>query len=230
MRRLDQLLSNLGYCSRHEARAWLKAGRVTANGKPLADPGLRSDPASVRVDGEPLDHPEGLLLLLNKPAGVVCSMDPREGARVYDLFPARWQRRNPALATVGRLDRDTTGVLLVTDQPTLVHRLTSPRSEIQKVYSATLDRDVPPAEQERMIADFASGRLMLAGESSPCLSASLSWTSPRDGIVTVVEGRYHQVKRMFAAYDLNVVHLHRERFGPYVLGSLQPGEWQELSG
>src|SRR5215210_4827490 len=112
MRRLDQLLANLGYCSRREARDWLKAGRVSVAGKQATDPGNKVSPADVLVDGEPVDHPDGLLLVLNKPAGLVCSHDQREGANVYSLLPPRWRRRNPVVTSVGRLDKDTTGLLL----------------------------------------------------------------------------------------------------------------------
>ncbi|HEX2099350.1 MAG TPA: S4 domain-containing protein, partial [Candidatus Synoicihabitans sp.] len=126
MRRIDQWLANLGYCSRREARGWLNAGRVTVRGKRADDPGAKVAASDVRVDGEPLDHPEGLLLLLHKPLGLVCSHDPREGPNVYDLLPARWRQRNPVVTSVGRLDKETSGLLLLTDQSELVHRLTSP--------------------------------------------------------------------------------------------------------
>src|SRR5687767_10610568 len=116
MRRLDQLLSNLGYCSRREARAWIADGRVTVRGEPADDVSQKAHAADVRVDGEPLDHPDGLLLLLHKPVGLVCSHDEREGASVYSLLPERWRRRNPVVTSVGRLDKDTSGLLLLTDQ------------------------------------------------------------------------------------------------------------------
>src|SRR5688572_10666247 len=101
MRRLDQFLANLGYCSRREAKAWIDAGRVTVNGKPADDPGTKATASSVAVDGETLDHPDGILLLLHKPIGLVCSHDEREGPNIYSLLPARWRRRNPAITSVG---------------------------------------------------------------------------------------------------------------------------------
>ena len=115
MRRLDQLLANLGYCSRREARDWIRGGRVTVKGKPVKDFGAKADPADVHIDDEPPDHPDGLLLLLHKPLGLVCSHDEREGPNVYSLLPPRWRQRNPVVTSVGRLDKDTSGLLLLTD-------------------------------------------------------------------------------------------------------------------
>ena len=228
MRRLDQLLANLGYCSRREARDWMEAGRVTVGGRVADDPGEKCAPGEVRVDGEPLDQPSGLLLLLHKPLGVVCSHDTREGRRVYDLLPPRWQQRNPPVTSIGRLDRDTSGLILLTDQSQLVHRLTSPKHKVPKVYRATLERDVPSAAAAAMAATFASGALMLAEEKEACRPAELRWRSPREAELTVVEGRYHQVRRMFASQGCIVLALHRERFGSLTLGDLKPGEWRLL--
>lgn len=224
MRRLDQLLANLGYCSRREARDWVRAGRVTVRGEAAEDFGQKVAPADVRVDGEPLDHPEGLLLLLHKPLGLVCSHEAREGPSVYSLLPERWQRRNPVVTSVGRLDKDTSGLLLLTDQSPLVHRLTSPKHKVPKVYHAHVDRDLSP-ELEPL---FASGTLLLPGETEPCAPAELKIVAPREATLTLTEGRYHQVRRMFAAAGATVLTLHRERFGDLDLGSLAPGTWREL--
>jgi 16S rRNA pseudouridine516 synthase len=224
MRRLDQFLANLGYCSRREARAWIDAGRVTVRGTPADDPGQKATPADVRVDGEPLDHPDGLLLLLHKPLGVVCSHDAREGPNVYSLLPERWRRRNPIITSIGRLDKETSGLLLLTDQSPLVHRLTSPKHKVPKVYRATVDRDLAPD----LIAQFARGTLLLADEREPCAPAELTLLSPREALLTLTEGRYHQVRRMFAAVGATVLTLHRERFGALDLGDLAPGQWREL--
>jgi 16S rRNA pseudouridine516 synthase len=224
MRRLDQLLSNLGYCSRREARAWLEAGRVSIAGAAADDPGRRVDAAAVRVDGAPLDHPAGLLLLLHKPTGLVCSHDEREGPNVYSLLPERWRRRNPPVTSIGRLDKDTSGLLLLTDQSPLVHRLTSPKHKVPKVYRATVDRDLGA----ELIPLFASGTLLLAGEKEPCAPATLRLLGARAAELTLTEGRYHQVRRMFSACGAEVLTLHRARFGALELGDLKPGEWREL--
>jgi len=224
MRRIDQLLANLGYSSRREARGWIEAGRVTVRGKAASDPGDKAAPADVRVDGEALDHPDGLLLLFHKPVGLVCSHDEREGPNVYTVLPGRWRRRNPPMVSVGRLDKDTSGLLLLTDQSSLVHQLTSPRHKVPKVYRATVDRDLAPDLVER----FASGTLLLPGEREPCAPATLALLSAREAEVTLTEGRYHQVRRMFAAAGATVLTLHRTRFGELELGDLPAGQWREL--
>jgi 16S rRNA pseudouridine516 synthase len=224
LRRIDQLLANLGYCSRREARAWVETGRVGVAGHPADDPGAKVDPAALRVDDEPLDHPGGLLLLLHKPLGVVCSHESREGPSIYGLLPPRWQRRNPPVVSVGRLDKDTSGLLLLTDQSALVHRLTSPKHKVPKIYRATLDRDVPAD----CAAVFASGTLVLRDETAPCAPATLRVLGPREAEVTLTEGRYHQVRRMFASQGCEVLALHRARFGDLELGNLPAGQWREL--
>lgn len=224
MRRLDQLLANLGYCSRREARAWLAGGRVTVDGKIARDPATRVNPAMVLIDGEPVDHPDGLLLLLNKPTGLVCSHDEREGPSVYDLLPPRWRLRNPPVTSIGRLDKETSGVLLLTDQSQLVHRLTSPKHKVPKVYVATVDRDLTAD----LIPRFASGTLQLEGEKSPCAPAGLEILDARMAELTLIEGRYHQVRRMFAACGVTVIRLHRRQFGTLTADDLEPGQWREL--
>ncbi len=224
MRRVDQLLANLGYCSRREARAWVAEGRVTVAGAAVDDFGVKANPADVRVDGEPVDHPEGLLLLLHKPVGLVCSHDEREGANVYSLLPPRWRRRNPPITSVGRLDKDTSGLLLLTDQSELVHRLTSPKRKVPKIYRATLASDLPAGTGEL----FAAGTLVLKDEKDPCAPAELRVLGPREVELTLTEGRYHQVRRMFASQGCEVLTLHRARFGHLELGDLSAGQWREL--
>ena len=225
MRRLDQLLSSLGYCSRREARDWVKSGAVTVRGKAADDVGAKANPADVRVDGEPLDHPDGLLLLLHKPLGLVCSHDLREGPNVYSLLPDRWRRRHPPVTSIGRLDKDTSGLLLLTDQSPLVHRLTSPKHKVPKIYRATVDRELAP----ELIPLFAAGSLRLDGDEKPCAPAHLRLLGPREAELVLTEGRYHQVRRMFAAAcGATVLTLHRTTFGDLTLGELPAGEWREL--
>lgn len=224
MPRLDQTLARLGYGSRSDARALIDDGRVTVRGVEARDGAQKVVPAEVLVDGEPLDHPDGLLLLLHKPVGLVCAHGDRDGPSVYSLLPARWRRRNPGVTTIGRLDKDTTGLLLITDQSALVHRLTSPKHKVPKIYRATVDADLSPD----LIAVFASGTLQLEGEASPCAPAELRLRSPREAEVTLTEGRYHQVRRMFAVCGATVLTLHRICFGPLELGDLPVGTWREL--
>lgn len=224
LRRLDQLLSSLGYCSRSEARDWVRSGAVLVGGEEADDVGMRVKAADVLVDGEPLDHPDGLLLLLNKPLGLVCSHDEREGPNVYSLLPERWRRRNPQVTSIGRLDKETSGLILLTDLSPLVHKLTSPKHKVPKLYRATVDADLTPD----LIAIFAAGTLLLDGEKEPCAPATLHIVSPREAELTLTEGRYHQVRRMFAACGRTVLTLHRARFGELELGDLPQGAWRAL--
>jgi 16S rRNA pseudouridine516 synthase len=224
MRRLDQLLASLGYGSRSDVRELIEAGRVTVRGVRAKDPGTRVEPADVRIDGDPPDHPGEILVLLNKPAGRVCSHDPAEGPSVFGLLPDRWQRRNPPIASVGRLDKETTGLLLLTDRSELVHRLTSPRHKVPKVYRVTLDRELPPEAEDI----FSSGRCLLPGEDEPCAPAVLRRIGARSAEIILTEGRYHQVRRMVASQGCVALDLHRIRFGDLSLGNLALGEWIEL--
>lgn len=224
MRRLDQLLANLGYCSRSEARAWIRDGYVTIKGKVTKDFGAKAHAGDVLLKGEPLDHPDGLLLLVHKPLGLVCSHDAREGANVYSLLPPRWRERNPVVTSIGRLDKDTSGLILLTDQSELVHLLTSPKHKVPKLYRATLRDDASP----ELIPLFASGTLLLKDEKEPCAPATLKLLSPREAELTLTEGRYHQVRRMFASQSNEVLTLHRSHFGHLDLGDLPAGQWREL--
>lgn len=223
MRRLDQLLANLGYCSRREARDFLKKQAVTVKGRAVRDPSGKAHAADVLINGEPLDHPDGLLLLLHKPLGLVCSHDEREGPRVYDLLPERWRARNPQITSIGRLDKDTSGLILLTDQTELVHKYTSPKHKVPKLYRATVDRDLSPD----LAPLFAAGTLVLDGEDTPCAPAELRILDDlRTADLVLTEGKYHQVRRMFAATGATVLTLHRVQFGRLTLGDLAPGEFR----
>jgi len=203
---------------------WIAGGRVTVAGKVADYFGDKVDPATVRVDGEPLDRLEGILLLVHKPTGLVCSHESREGPSVYDLLPPRWRQRNPQITSIGRLDKDTSGLLLLTDQSELVHRLTSPKHKVPKIYRATVDKDLPP----ELIPLFASGTLLLKDEKAPCAPRTLKILGPRDAELTLTEGRYHQVRRMLASQGCEVVTLHRSHFGHLDLGDLPAGQWREM--
>lgn len=223
LKRLDQTLSNLGYCSRREVRYWLRDKRVRVAGELATNASQKVDPATVSVDDAALDHPGDILVMLNKPLGYVCSHDSNEGPRIYDLLPARWQARNPKVVSVGRLDKDTTGLILLTDQSALVQQLTSPKHHVDKVYLVTVEKEL----DTELIDLFAKG-IDLVSEPQPCLPAKLEIIEPYIARVVLNEGKYHQVRRMFAACGYHVVALHREQFGQYTLGELAVGEWRDL--
>jgi len=227
--RLDRLLANLGYGSRREVQSLVLSGRVRLDGRTLSDPEVRLEagedlPQRMTVGGEPLDPLFPLVVIMNKPTGVVCSHRD-QGERVYDLLPARWRRRTPALSSIGRLDKDTSGLLLLTDDGTLLHQVISPKKNIWKRYIAELE--LPLRGCEGRI--FASGDLLLEGEDSPLLPARLEPLSGRRAALTIREGRFHQVRRMFASQGNRVVSLHRESIGGLILPpDLAPGAFRPL--
>ncbi|MBF6023914.1 pseudouridine synthase [Lysobacter niastensis] len=221
--KLLKLIANLGYGSRKDVAAMFREGRITdAEGEVLyADDKVGHE--AVRVDGEPLDPPAGMVLMLHKPTGYTCSTkDP--GRIVYDLLPPRFRLRSPLLSTVGRLDRDTSGLLMLTDDGALLHRIVSPKAKLSKVYEATLAGDLRGDEGEV----FASGTLMLESETTPLAPAHMETVDARHARLTLTEGRYHQVRRMFAAVGNHVEALHRSRIGGLALDGLPPGEWRLL--
>ena len=221
---LLRTLANLGYGSRREVQALFAAGRVTdAHGAPLVADSV-STHAEVRIDGQPLDPAQGLVLMLHKPRGVTCSHDDA-GPLVYTLLPPRYRMRKPPLSSIGRLDRDTSGLLLLTDDGALLHRIISPRRHVPKTYRVELAEDL----RADAAALFASGTLRLRGERTPLLPAALQVADPRHAVLTLREGRYHQARRMFAAVGNHVVALHREGIGGLQLGDLAAGAWRPLA-
>jgi len=243
--RLDRLLSNLGYGTRKEIHAFVKAGHITLDGMTVADASRKlaltaNLPERLYVAGEKLDPLPGLTLAMNKPLGLTCS-HKEAGALVYDLLPPRWRLRKPAISTVGRLDKETSGLLLLTDDGALLHRIISPKSKVPKRYRATLSHPLRGNEVEL----FASGTLLLEGENKPLLPALLEvpecgpeglsehrppkLSSPV-AILTIAEGRYHQVRRMFAAVGNRVTALHRMSIGGLSLPcDLSEGAYRSLA-
>lgn len=228
--RVDKLLSCMGYGSRNDMARLAKVGRITLDAAPLLDVSLRIAvtpdlPTRLQVDGRPLDPIAGLVILLNKPLGMTCS-HKEPGALVYDILPERWRRRDPAISTIGRLDKQTSGLLLLTDDGALLHRVISPKRHVKKTYRATLAR--PLAGNEAAL--FASGHMMLEGEEKPLAPAELTVLSPTEALLSVTEGRYHQVRRMFAAVGNHVQDLHRESLGGLCLpADLAAGQWRVLT-
>jgi 16S rRNA pseudouridine516 synthase len=230
MARLDRLLANLGYGSRREVGDLVAHRQVVLDGVELRDSGARIAitpdlTARMTVVGQPLDPPAPLSILMHKPLGVVCS-HREEGRSVYELLPRRWRARMPALSTIGRLDKETSGLLLITDDGPFLHRVISPRSQVAKRYVATLDRPLDGSEAEL----FAAGTVVLDGEKEPLAPAVLEPLGAREARLIITEGRYHQVRRMFAAVGNHVTGLHRDRIGGLELPEdLAPGAWRVLS-
>lgn len=216
-----KLLANLGYGSRKDVTRLIKNGWLTRRDGGTVGIDDEVAPADLLVDDEPLDPAQGVLILLNKPVGYTCSTkDP--GRVVYDLLPERFRYRNPVLSTVGRLDRDTSGLLMLTDDGQLLHRIISPKAELPKIYEVELAEDLRGDEAEL----FASGTLLLESEKTPLAPAVMEVIDARHARLTLIEGRYHQVKRMFAATGNRVLSLHRSKTGNLDLSGLEPGQWR----
>lgn len=228
--RLDRLLANMGYGSRREIGLMANAGWITLDGIKVDDVGARIGltpdlPTRLRVRDKRLDPLPGMAIMVHKPLGVTCSRK-EAGGLIYDLLPTRWRVREPAMSTVGRLDKETSGLLLMTDDGDLLHKIISPRHHIAKRYLVTLDRPLNGGEGDV----FASGKLMLEGEDKPLLPAELEVLGDRSTFLTIHEGRYHQVRRMFAAIGNHVTALHRDRIGGLDLpGDLLAGQIRLMS-
>lgn len=226
MERLDRLLSRLGYGSRSDVKVWIRQGLISVDGKTPNSASQKVEASQVLIEGKPMDHPAGLTVIYHKPLGAVCSH--RESGRlIYDDFPARWADRKPALSSVGRLDKETSGLLILTDDGQLNHHITSPKNHISRTYAVTLDSPLKGNEADT----FASGTLMLKEDDKPCLPAELSIIDEHHVSLVLHEGRYHQVRRMFAAVGNHVTELCRSHIGALALDetSLQAGDYLSVS-
>lgn len=224
MERLDKIISATGKKSRREVREMVRQGRVLVDGKPAPAADMKVDPqtAVILLDGEPLGYEKFTYVMLHKPAGVLTATEDRRQETVLDLLPPELRRR--ALSPVGRLDKDTEGLLLLTNDGQLAHRLLSPKSHVDKVYYARVDGALEPGD----IAAFAAG--MTLGDGLECLPAGLEILSPAEAFVTLREGKFHQVKRMLAARGKPVLYLKRLSMGRLRLDpALAPGAWRMLT-
>jgi 16S rRNA pseudouridine516 synthase len=223
---LAQLLYSQGFGTRRECAALIAAGEVTLGGGAVRDPLFEVEPKGLTfsVRGEPWPYHASALLVMNKPAGVECSQQPRHHPSVYSLLPAPLRGRG--VQTIGRLDADTTGLLLFTDDGALLHRLTSPKRHVAKVYEVGCKHPVDTELAARLLEG-----VMLHDEKQPVRAAACDITGPCTLRITLTEGKYHQVKRMVAAAGNRVESLHRSAFGALVLPpDLAPGAWRWLDG
>ena len=223
MERLDKVLANTGRWSRKEVKELCRAGRVTVNGETAKKPELKvAEDALLAVDGVPLEIETTVWIMLHKPAGVVSATEDAREETVFSLLPEHYRRMG--LFPVGRLDKDTEGLLLLTNDGDLAHRLLSPKKHVDKVYYVEVDGVL----NEEDAAAFRAG--MTLGDGTVCLPAQLKPLGENRGEVTLREGKYHQVKRMLAARGKPVRYLKRISFGPLTLDEkLQKGDWRPLS-
>ena len=226
--RLDKFVASQGNMTRKEAGKLIRAGTVTVNGEKRKDPAGKVDPAGdeVRVEGRRLTYQKHVTLMMNKPAGVLSATEDKRCPTVLDLLPPEYGRRG--LFPAGRLDKDTTGLLLLTDDGPLAHRLLSPKKHVEKTYCARVEGSLGPED----VKAFAAG--LDIGDEKPALPAKLQICGETDGIcqvlITVSEGRYHQVKRMVAARGGRVIWLKRLSMGPLTLDErLAPGQYRKLT-
>lgn len=221
--RLDKLLSETTAYTRSQLKQIIKSGRVSVNGTAVTAPEIKLDPtdALIELDGERISYAKFHYFMLNKPAGILSATDDKKQKTVIDLFPEEMRRR---LFPVGRLDKDTTGLLLVTDDGDFAHRVISPRSEIVKTYRAMTSEPVNDADVEA----FRQGIVLADG--TKCLPAGLEALPDGSCLVRVYEGKYHQVKRMLASRSKPVIELKRLSIGALELDEkLLPGEFRQLT-
>lgn len=221
---LESILFTQGFGSRRQCRALIADARVAVAGEPCTDPHATFDTASLvfSVDGTPWPFHERAYIALNKPAGYECSRDPQHHLSVFHLLPPQFAERN--VQCVGRLDQDTTGLLLLSDDGQFVHAFTSPKRKVPKVYVATTRH---PLDETQLNA-LREG-VLLHGEREPSVALAANARADYELELTVLEGKYHQVKRMVAAAGNRVEALHRERIGGFPLpAGLAPGAWQWL--
>ena len=221
MERLDKFLSNCGAGTRSQVKVILKSGRVTVDGRAERDGARKVDPATQEIclDGTVLGAPKRRVLMLNKPAGYVTATEDARDATVMELLPPEYRDLNP----VGRLDKATEGLLLFTDDGDLLHRLISPKSGVYKIYLAHHEGQTTQEDAEA----FAQG--LILGDGTKCLPAKLEPQGPGKSLVTVREGKYHQVRRMLASRGCPVTYLKRLQEGDLTLGDLPLGSYRLLT-
>jgi 16S rRNA pseudouridine516 synthase len=223
MERLDKFLCDSGVGTRSQVKQILKSGRVTLDGKPVKDGSLKFDPAGVTVclDGEVLGGKRNVVLMLNKPAGYVTATEDKTDKTVMELLPPAYAHLE--LKPVGRLDKATEGLLLFTNDGDLLHRLISPKKEVPKTYYARHEGQATQADVEA----FAQGLVLRDGLH--CLPAKLEPLGAGESLITVCEGKYHQVRRMMASRQMTVIYLERRSEGFLTLGDLPRGQVRELN-
>ena len=222
MERLDKYLCDSGAGTRSQVKAILKAGRVAVDGSPEKDGSRKIDPQTqtVTLDGTPMGGYRRVVLMLNKPEGFVTATTDAREKTVMELLPKSYRDLKP----VGRLDKATEGLLLFTNDGDLLHRLISPKKEVPKVYYARHEGTATADD----VQAFASG--LTLGDGTVCLPARLESLGAGESLVTVCEGKYHQVRRMMASRGMPVLYLERRQEGSLVLGDLPRGAVRELTG
>ncbi|MGN0982991.1 MAG: pseudouridine synthase [Candidatus Limivicinus sp.] len=221
--RLDKLLGDMGIASRSELKQMIRQGRVTVDGRAVTAPETKVDgeKCGIALDGEALRYKSFRYYMMDKPPGVLSATEDGRQKTVLDLVSPEMRRMG--LFPVGRLDKDTSGLLLLTNDGDFAHRVISPKSGIKKRYYARVDGELTETDRQA----FRQG--LVLGDGTKCLPAELELLGQGECLVTVMEGKYHQVKRMLASRGAPVIQLRRLSIGGLVLGNaLPPGGWREL--
>ena len=223
MERLDKIIVSQTEYSRKQVKDLIKQRKVTVNGEIIfkSDIKIDSQNSDIKIDGIKIDVKKHIYLVLNKPKGYISATEDRSQKTVLDLVPNEYLHRE--LFPVGRLDKDTTGLMIISDDGEFAHNILAPKKHIKKTYNVTIDIPIT----EKMIDEFKAGVKLNDGE---CKSAILEKTGEYTGIVTLIEGRYHQIKRMFGCYGAKVIELQRTKMGNFILpNDLEEGKCRELT-
>jgi len=221
--RVDRLFSRLGICTRKEVQNLICKHQIMLGDTPVSSVNTKVHPLEIIFHGQPLDHPGGIAVLFYKPHNVICT---RLGDNtIFQFFPESFNIRRPLVNSAGRLDKDTTGALIVTDDGELTHKIISPKYRVPKIYEIELEEPLTGKEPDI----FKRGTLKLPDEDKPCKPADFEIISENTGRLTLFEGRFHQVKKMFDLMNNNVLYLHRSMIGSLELGNLEPGQWRDLN-
>lgn len=224
MERIDKILSSALKISRTDVKKLMKKQNVSVNGKHITDPNTKIDPSedSINLNGQPVIYQEHIYIMMNKPKGVISASEDKSVPTVVDLVPEKLKKAG--LFPAGRLDADTTGFVLITDDGDFAHRILSPKKHVEKTYIALLEKEISDSDIER----FKNGIELRDG--TLCLESKLERLSDRYVSVVIHEGKYHQIKRMFAALGNRVIELHRVSIGSLSLDeSLKEGECREIT-
>ncbi|MGV8980522.1 pseudouridine synthase [Clostridium sp.] len=228
MERIDKILSNLGHGTRKEVKGLLKKGRVEVDGIIASDSAMKVDPdkAIIKVDGEEIKYRKNIYLIMNKPSGVISATVDNHDETVIDLIDEQYHAFKPF--PIGRLDKDTVGLLLITNDGELNHKLIAPKNHVDKVYYAEINKFIDASD----IATFKKG--VVIDDGYKCMPSILKVLNANENgsevMITIQEGKFHQVKRMFESVDKKVVFLRRTSFGPLKLDeNLAEGQYRELS-
>jgi 16S rRNA pseudouridine516 synthase len=230
---LQDILFSQGFGTRRICAGLIQQGHVQVEGRTQTDPAASFEPAALHftLQGVPWEYHEKAYLMMHKPAGTECSQKPSAWPSIYTLLPAPLRQRPrkgaaPGVQAIGRLDQDTTGLLLLSDDGVFIHRMSSPRGHVPKVYEVTTVDPVTPAQIDRLLAG-----VVLDDDPKPVRAAACEISGPSQFSLTLTEGKYHQVKRMVAAVGNRVHALHRSRIGALALpADLAAGQWRWLRG